>query len=111
MSHITLNAAKNPHGNDDTKLVEIPKLPFVGSMISSFSGILPMDESKTFETWSELRRRRFGDFYSIGIPGVGEGWYFTLYSLRHSGSKGNDEDSKEGGNLPHEHCSKAVAHP
>lgn len=63
------------------KLVEIPKLPLVGSLLSSFSNTPPMDESTTFETWPELRRR-FGDFYSIGIPGVGEGWCGTLYVIQ-----------------------------
>jgi cytochrome P450 len=53
----------------------------IGSLISSFSGIPPLDESTTFEAWPELRRR-FGDFYSIGIPGVGEGWLCTLFVIQ-----------------------------
>jgi cytochrome P450 len=61
--------------------VEIPKLPLVGSLLSSFSKTPPIDASTTFETWPELRRR-FGDFYSIGIPGIGEGWYGTLYVIQ-----------------------------
>lgn len=63
------------------KLVEIPALPFVGSLLPAYSNTPPMDESLVFETWPELRRR-FGDFYSIGIPGLGDGWKGTMYVIQ-----------------------------
>lgn len=70
------------------KLTKVPSLPLVGSLISKYSNTPPMEPKDTFQTWPELRRR-FGDFYSIGIPGLGENGYccwldssvFSLLSL------------------------------
>ena len=62
-------------------LTHIPKLPLIGSMIPSYSGIHPLDDDKTFKAWP-ANREKFGDFYSIGIPGLGQGLYNELYVLQ-----------------------------
>ncbi len=50
------------------KLVEVPSLPGVGSLLRSYSGIPPLDQPYTF--WPQMRRQ-YGDFYTLGMPGLG----------------------------------------
>ena len=59
------------------KLVEIPRLPLFGSMLPFHSGfkIDSADANGTFRKMSET----YGSFYSLGLPGVGQGWDGTLY--------------------------------
>lgn len=70
-----------PPPDDDLKLTEIPALPFVGSMIQSYSGTPPMDEANVYQTWPELARRH-GEFYSIGMPGLGSDLKGTTYIIQ-----------------------------
>jgi hypothetical protein len=58
-------------------LVEIPRPPLFGSMLPFHSGfkIDPADVNRTFRKMSEW----YGTFYSLGLPGVGQGWDGTLY--------------------------------
>jgi cytochrome P450 len=63
-------------------LVKVPSLPIVGSLWSAYSNAPPLrDVSQSFHVWPELRRR-YGDFYSIGLPGLGEGWNGTMYVIQ-----------------------------
>eukprot|EP00567_Pseudictyota_dubia_P018295 CAMPEP_0197433550 /NCGR_PEP_ID=MMETSP1175-20131217/1419_1 /TAXON_ID=1003142 /ORGANISM="Triceratium dubium, Strain CCMP147" /LENGTH=618 /DNA_ID=CAMNT_0042961967 /DNA_START=53 /DNA_END=1909 /DNA_ORIENTATION=+ len=57
-----------PSSNDHPELVEVPSLPFVGSLVRSYSNIPPLDKPYTF--WPEMRKK-YGDFYSMGMPGLG----------------------------------------
>ena len=64
----------------ELELVEIPSLPFVGSLIPQHSGAPPYSLDKMYET-SIARREKFGDFYSYGLPLLGVGVRGTLYHL------------------------------
>jgi hypothetical protein len=62
-------------------LQHVPSLPFVGSLIPQHSGIAMELEGDATKVWVECRRR-FGDFYTIGIPGIGAGLHGTLYMVQ-----------------------------
>ena len=68
-------------GERHPRLVEIPSLPYLGSMVSQHSGAPEYDPSKTLEMFPELTKR-FGEFYSIGLPGVGVGTHGTIVVLQ-----------------------------
>jgi hypothetical protein len=70
-------AAKLSQKPAQPQLVEIPRLPLFGSMLPFHSGfkIDPADANGTFRKMSET----YGSFYSLGLPGVGQGWEGTLY--------------------------------
>ena len=65
---------------DKIKLKHVPSLPLLGSSISSFSGI-NVDINNLFAIWPDARKK-FGDFYTIGLPGRGEGINGTLYIVQ-----------------------------
>jgi hypothetical protein len=65
------------------KLVEIPKLPLVGSMIPFHSG-LKMDLRDMNGSFRRMNAT-YGDFYSLGMPGVGPGWCGTVYMTNDPG--------------------------
>lgn len=51
--------------------VKVPSLPYLGSVgATTYSGMTPLEFSKLFEFLPDMRRR-FGDFYSFGFPGMG----------------------------------------
>jgi hypothetical protein len=58
--------------NGKVQLKKIRSLPFVGSMWSWYSGTPQMVGGNPYKVWPTLRKE-FGDFYCIGIPGLGEG--------------------------------------
>uniref|UniRef100_A0A7S1ZHZ6 Cytochrome P450 n=1 Tax=Trieres chinensis TaxID=1514140 RepID=A0A7S1ZHZ6_TRICV len=62
------------------KLVKVPSLPLLGSSIPAHTGAPPHAQSQIFEYWPEMRRR-FGDFYSMGMPGLGVGTHGTVHVL------------------------------
>jgi hypothetical protein len=62
-------------------LKHIPAYPLVGSMIHQLSGIPPFDPAHSFEFWPQLTKD-YGDFYTIGIPGIGEGSNGKLHILQ-----------------------------
>lgn len=62
------------------KLINVPKLPILGSVISQHSGVDKFDLSKTYDWWCS-NRLKFGDFYSIGLPGMGKGLLGTTYVM------------------------------
>lgn len=66
--------------NDFVPLKHVPSLPVVGSMIKQHSGI-SMDLNDGAGVWIECRKK-FGDFYTIGIPGIGAGTHGTLYVVQ-----------------------------
>jgi hypothetical protein len=57
--------------NVGVELVDIPKLPFIGSMIPQYSNSVPYEFDKVYDYWYESRER-FGDFYCMGFPGMGK---------------------------------------
>jgi cytochrome P450 len=63
------------------KLKEIPSLPFVGSMISAYSGYHVDLKGTSFVKDIRERNQEYGPFYSVGIPGFGQGLYCTVHVL------------------------------
>lgn len=57
---------------DVPTLTIIPTLPYAGSYIPAYSGTPQYSHKAAFEFWPEMRRR-FGDFYRMGMPLVGAG--------------------------------------
>jgi len=66
--------------NGQVKLCNVPKLPILGSLIPQYSGIDKFDLSKTYDWWYNSHSK-FGNFYSIGMPGMGKGIYGTTYIM------------------------------
>ena len=63
-----------------TTLVEVPALPYLGSLVPQWSKVPKFDPSKSYDFWKEVRRE-YGDFYSMGIPGLGKGRDGTFYVI------------------------------
>jgi len=59
-------------------LVHIPSLPFLGSTLSWYSNAPKIRTGNDYNFWLELRKR-FGDFYTIGLPGFGNGVHGTAH--------------------------------
>ena len=55
-------------------------LPYVGSMLPFYSKAPSLVTSKWYEYHPEMRRR-FGDFYKMGLPGLGNGTYGEVYTI------------------------------
>jgi hypothetical protein len=72
--------AEHKQDSNYVPLKHIPSLPFVGSMIPQYSGIT-MELDDATNVWIECRKK-FGDFYTIGIPGIGAGVHGTLYMVQ-----------------------------
>lgn len=60
------------------ELQRVPSLPYVGSLLPIYSKV-PVNEYTNDRKWCLDMRKRFGDFYSYGIPGMGEGTHGTTY--------------------------------
>lgn len=60
------------------ELKRVPSLPIFGSMFPWYSKVPFRDMKNDFE-WLLTMRERFGDFYSYGMPGLGEGSHGTVY--------------------------------
>jgi len=78
-----LQNAKRPEKidtNDCPRLHEVPTLPFVGSMISSYSGSPTFKLTTQYEN-NNILRKRFGNFMTLGFPGFGTGLHGTLYNI------------------------------
>mmetsp|Transcript_21117 Transcript_21117/g.61412 ORF Transcript_21117/g.61412 Transcript_21117/m.61412 type:complete len:595 (-) Transcript_21117:380-2164(-) len=56
-------------GPVEPELVNVPSLPFAGSLIAAYSGIPKM--GKAYDFWPQMREK-YGDFYSMGLPGLGD---------------------------------------
>ncbi|KAL7511310.1 hypothetical protein ACHAXN_011079 [Cyclotella atomus] len=66
------------HAN--VQLQHIPSLPYLGSLIPQYSSI-PTFGPTTYYDFYPTIRKRYGDFYSIGIPGLGKGSHGTMYVI------------------------------
>jgi len=62
------------------KKFEVPSLPYIGSMISPLSGISEFKPDKSYDFWTE-NKKKFGDFYSVGLPSIRTDIYGTLHIL------------------------------
>jgi hypothetical protein len=69
----------------DPPLVKVPSLPFVGSMLTAYSGMPEHKQSTVLKFWPEMKRQ-YGNFYSMGMPGLGDGLNGTFYVI-HSPSE------------------------
>lgn len=65
---------------DKVELVDVPKLPWIGSLISKHSGISKVDFRNVYNSWYQ-NRIKFGHFYNIGLPHTGKGIYRDTYIL------------------------------
>ncbi|GKZ00248.1 hypothetical protein MPSEU_000977700 [Mayamaea pseudoterrestris] len=63
-------------------LKHVPSLPVVGSLLAPYSKVPhQLDPSKMMQVYPELTKQ-YGDFYSIGIPSIGEGSHGTVHVLQ-----------------------------
>jgi len=67
-------------GATEVKFVSVPKLPFLGSFISSYSGTAKFDLTKSYDMWLE-NHNKFGHFYSSGLLGIGKGIFNEVFIL------------------------------
>ncbi|CAB9511286.1 expressed unknown protein [Seminavis robusta] len=58
--------------NTNHSLIKVPSVPIFGSTLSMFSGTPPLNKNKFLQWWAALHDS-YGDFYQIGIPGIGAG--------------------------------------
>jgi len=63
------------------ELVKVPTLPLLGSLYTRYSGTPKHSTNNVHQFWPEMRRR-FGDFYSFGMFGLGVGWHGTLHVIQ-----------------------------
>lgn len=76
--HSSVTSGSCPHhasGSEGTvnprvEFVDIPKLPFLGTLIPQYSKSVPYDPTNVYDYWYDSRKK-FGDFYCMGLPGVG----------------------------------------
>jgi len=62
------------------QLQHCPSLPFIGSTVPQYSKAPPLDVSKSYDYFPEMQRL-FGEFYTMGIPGIGVGVNQTVYVI------------------------------
>jgi len=73
------NNAK-PSGCPHLNLKHVPALPLVGSMIPQHSGLPKLELGRQYENNNTIRER-FGNFMTLGVPGIGVGWRGTMYNI------------------------------
>ena len=61
-----------------TKLQIVKTLPYLGSIVPQYSNTPPFDPQKFYDYYPEMRRRH-GDFYRMGFPGLGKGRDGLMY--------------------------------
>lgn len=61
------------------KLLHVPKLPFVGSILPFSLGSPKFNRSDIYTHFRQCREK-FGEFYSIGVPGIGKGVNGLVYA-------------------------------
>ena len=76
----TIAESNTPSSITNVRLQEVPSLPYFGSMIPQHSG-LPTFTPTTYYDFYPSIRKKYGDFYKLGIPGLGKGVHGTLYVL------------------------------
>jgi cytochrome P450 len=73
-------AALDDHQHPTLK--HVPSLPVIGSLLKPYSRVPhQLEPAYAMKTWPELTRQ-YGDFYTIGIPGIGEGSHGTVHVLQ-----------------------------
>jgi len=77
----TEGATSSSSGSSSAANVElriVPTLPYLGSIVPQWSDTPVFDPSKYYDFYPELRRR-YGDFYRMGFPGLGKGRDALMY--------------------------------
>jgi cytochrome P450 len=69
-SSCPITGSTEPSPQVELKIV--PTIPFLGSVIPQYSNTPLLDLNKFYEYYPEMRRRH-GDFYKVGVPGLGKG--------------------------------------
>jgi len=69
-----------PNVTKEVKFVNVPKLPFLGSFVSSYSGTAKFDLTKSYDMWLE-NHQKFGHFYSSGMLAIGKGLFNEVFIL------------------------------
>ena len=72
--------SSNTDSTSHPSLTHVPSLPFLGSTVPKYSGIPQMGNGNDFTFWVETRKK-FGDFYTIGLPGFGNGLHGTAHVI------------------------------
>jgi len=62
------------------ELVNVPKLPFLGSIVPQYSGTTKFNFRNGYDKWYK-DRLKFGHFYSAGIPSIGRGLFREIFIL------------------------------
>lgn len=63
---------------NEVKLKHVPSLPFFGSLIPQYSNIPTYSTRKCYEYYPAIRKE-YGDFVTMGFPGIGNGLHGTMY--------------------------------
>jgi cytochrome P450 len=80
----TQQTTQHTTGNDNSSSIElkrIPALPYIGSMIPLYSAIPHYRHDTVMDFWPQVSRQ-YGEFYTIGMPVIGEGLYGTIHTLQ-----------------------------
>lgn len=81
----TVGSTYSDHGTTTPtttpQLKHCPALPFLGSTVPFYSNAPALDTSTTYDYWPEMTRR-FGEFYTMGIPGIGAGVKQTVHVIQ-----------------------------
>jgi cytochrome P450 len=64
----------------ETKLAIVPTLPYLGSLVPQYSNTPKLEPNSCYDFFPEIRRR-YGNFYRLGIPGLGKGRDGIMYVL------------------------------
>jgi len=65
---------------DAVELVNVPKLPLIGSLIHHHSGMQKINFRNSYDVWYN-NRRKFGHFFSAGLPNLGKGIFREVFVL------------------------------
>jgi len=62
------------------QFVDVPKLPIFGSFIRQYSNAAPYKADSVYDFWFN-NRKRFGDFFCLGMPALGKGMTGDIYIM------------------------------
>ena len=74
------NTTKPASTRQSTQLVNIPSLPYLGTLFGPYSKT-PLLSIEVMREYYQECRRRFGDFYKLAIPSLGNGRDGDFYVL------------------------------
>lgn len=66
------SAVDDDESHATPELKHCPSLPLLGSTIPQYSKAPAMTSNNMYDYWPEMTRR-FGEFYTMGLPGIGKG--------------------------------------